>query len=693
MLDERAANLLRVILSNRLVTLKQLEQQTNCSRRQVQYDLQKINNWLGEQKLPLIVNKRAHGLMIEEEIRRFVPKVFEFEPNTYAPSHEERITMILVLTFLKKEYLSLNHLTQVLRISRNTALSYVKLANSAANQFGLQIEYSRRNGYYFSGNELDIRHLLLKRLANFIQNPNGIKLLKEIFQESEEVISFQSHYEKIYSSLICIEKELNVTFVEEKMMELATFFTFLFERVKRSSFSLFPGHIEDALENTDFLNVAMIFLERLEITLPPDEIMYISMQLMGLNIRYHHELFQKENDGELHKVLDEIVNEFEKLACVTFANREQAIQSLYMHIRPAYYRMVFNIPISNPYLSRIKKEYFDLFILVKKSLKRLEEYVKVPISEDEIGYIALHFGSFLKSQGLPIRRKRAIIVCPNGIGTSNMLKSQLEKLIPEIEITKIISLREYDFGKESEIDVVFSTVFIQTNVPLIVINPILSAIDKARIIQEVDIILHGSGSIHPNINSLLQVIKLFSTVHDEEGLSRAIADILVGTIAEKIGRYKPVLNELLTSEMLQLEERVDSWEEAISLAAKPLLETQAIDQEYINAMIQNVIDLGPYIVMAPNVAIPHARPEQGVKKLGMSLLRLKSPVCFSSTNPDKKANIIIVLAAVDSETHLKALSQLTELLEEESNIAHLIAANTVEDMLPVIMKYSHKEKE
>lgn len=149
-----------------------------------------------------------------------------------------------------------------------------------------------------------------------------------------------------------------------------------------------------------------------------------------------------------------------------------------------------------------------------------------------------------------------------------------------------------------------------------------------------------------------------------------------------------MISDLLKQEMIQIKDKVDSWQEAIRVASSPLLDIQAIEPRYIDAMITNIEKLGSYVVLAPNVAIPHARPEEGVKKLGMSLLKLHEPISFSPEDPDKNVHLIFVLAAVDNHSHLKALSQLTELLEEEENIDQMIEMTATESFLELIQSYS-----
>lgn len=122
-----------------------------------------------------------------------------------------------------------------------------------------------------------------------------------------------------------------------------------------------------------------------------------------------------------------------------------------------------------------------------------------------------------------------------------------------------------------------------------------------------------------------------------------------------------MITNYLTKDNMQHVKSVNEWEEAIKLAAKPLLKKKIIETVYIDNMIQSVLDNGPYIVLKDYFALPHAKAGEGVNEVGMSLLTLEDPVDLEG-NPVK---IFLVLAAVDSSTHLEALSELSELLMDD----------------------------
>lgn len=145
-----------------------------------------------------------------------------------------------------------------------------------------------------------------------------------------------------------------------------------------------------------------------------------------------------------------------------------------------------------------------------------------------------------------------------------------------------------------------------------------------------------------------------------------------------------MLNDLLTKETVNFIQKVTNWQESIEAAASPLLLNGSITKEYVEAMINTINELGPYIVIAPFVALPHARPKQGVRKLSMSLLIIREAVYFQ----ENAVHVIFVLAAIDNETHLRALSQLCELISDEELIGQMIKIEDKEQILDIILEYT-----
>ncbi|MCD8904070.1 PTS sugar transporter subunit IIA [Staphylococcus chromogenes] len=140
--------------------------------------------------------------------------------------------------------------------------------------------------------------------------------------------------------------------------------------------------------------------------------------------------------------------------------------------------------------------------------------------------------------------------------------------------------------------------------------------------------------------------------------------------------------DVLTKDKIIVKDKVDSWEEAIEFAAQPLLIQKYIESSYIDSMIQSVKTLGPYIVIAPHVAIAHARPGNDVHQVGLSLLKLDEAINFSTDS--HYAELVFVLSATDSTSHLTVLQNLAQLLGQQENIEALLEASNEEEIINII---------
>lgn len=139
--------------------------------------------------------------------------------------------------------------------------------------------------------------------------------------------------------------------------------------------------------------------------------------------------------------------------------------------------------------------------------------------------------------------------------------------------------------------------------------------------------------------------------------------------------------EILSGDKVQIKEQVDNWEQGIALAAQPLLNQDYFEQSYITSMIDSVKKLGPYIVIAPEIAIAHARPNDEVNKIGLSLLKLNQHINFSEEG--HYASLIFVLSAVDNEGHLEILRHLATTLGDQEVVNQLLKAQEVKDILNI----------
>lgn len=306
------------------------------------------------------------------------------------------------------------------------------------------------------------------------------------------------------------------------------------------------------------------------------------------------------------------------------------------------------------------------------------------ISEDEIAYFVIHFGGQIESQLNCRKQYRAMIVCPNGISSSLILKSELQQLFPEFIFLQKHSVADFKKATEQEYDMVFSTVYIDTKKPIYIVQPIIDSLAKNRIIQKVskDFII-GNYRI-PNVDDLLKIIKRNASIHNEKKLYKELFSCLMSQ-ENKQKEQLPMLEDLLTEEYIQIQtnEKIDNWKQAISLACQPLIDHGNIENRYIEAIFSKLEEYGPFIDLGQGVAIPHARPEDGVNHLGMSFLKLEKPINLLN-DENHQVQLFITLAAIDNETHLKALSRLTKILSDKKQLKQLKEATNAKEIIELI---------
>ncbi|SEO87567.1 PTS system, ascorbate-specific IIA component [Amphibacillus marinus] len=104
------------------------------------------------------------------------------------------------------------------------------------------------------------------------------------------------------------------------------------------------------------------------------------------------------------------------------------------------------------------------------------------------------------------------------------------------------------------------------------------------------------------------------------------------------------------------------WEDAIYKSVALLKKNGLVNEHYAQEVVNNVKEYGPYIVLAPGIAIPHTRPENGALKVGMSLITLKRPVYFNDTSAPVK--VLISFSATDSEKHLNIIKIIVKIVEK-----------------------------
>lgn len=675
MIGKRPLLLLEYLLKVKSVNMNQIMDATQLTKRQISYDLDKVNHWLKEKELPIISFKGIHFIAVPDAVLEyFGDNEINHHERNFVFSEEERLAVIYLYVFMRNDTISSFHLTQLLQVSKNTVISDLKKANKINCSFLVEIRYSRKYGYHLTGTEFDKRALVMHYISRLMQVPYFEKLLNYLLKEEAQKIDFRG----ILNILKQIEKQFSLDFVEERLNQLAHFLIFYYYRQQKKKFVQFHSDEVDLLKKDPMHKVAIMLSQLLHFENDESELCYLTVQFLGLS--FGKSSVPDSKQDLLFKLCEQLVLDFETKTCIVFEKKEEVVRTLYKHFKPAFFRMKYRIPVENPLLNQIKSEHKELYMIVKEMVHPIGTLMQITIPEEEIGFITIHFGALLeKPRQEMLQKKKAIVVCPSGISSSLMVKHQLESLFSEIMVDKTLSLREFQEDQFDHYDLVFSTVRLETKLPCFYVKPIMTPTEKHNLVNEVYHLLFGIQNHPISLKKLIQIIEKFTTIHDEEGLKQELDNL---TFYKKENVYKGkrvLLEDLLHAETIQVIEEVFDWKEAVKVAANPLLTNGTVEASYIEAMIENIDTLGPYVVIGPEVAISHARPEKGVNRIGMSLLRLKKPVYFLNNN-DFPVRLLFCMAATDNTTHLKALSQLTELLSEKNNLKILKGLESIDEI-------------
>nr|WP_175476208.1 BglG family transcription antiterminator [Evansella caseinilytica] len=689
-----------LLAANTCVSVEALAGRLGVSKRTVYYDMKKINDWLKDKKLTEVRKKHGKGYYLEEAVKEKAEEMFGgMVKIDYIYSPEERLALIAVKLLTSTAPVFLDELMEICQVSKGTASADLKELKHLFSEGQLRIAFTRNHGYVIHGQETRKRQLLVHYLSQLMENKHG---WEDIFRHIH--LSFHDndlntegiyvHLQSIKAIIADCEQELANEFTDEMVHLLALQLIVMIQRLLQGYRIRIDREERKALRSTPEYRAAVNMARRLEhvyrLSISDSEICFFTMHLLGSKVNYSDlEAAQNDEMEKLKQVVKEIIHIFQSYACLLIRDVSRFEETLFTHLKPAYYRIKYNVSAKDGSAQKLKEHFKEIFWLTKKSVSPLEDLLGKTIADAEIAYIAMHFGGWLQRAGKkPVKRKKAFIVCENGLGTSNILWGQLEKLMTTVDIAGCISKRQYE-SKEYEADYIFSTTFLTPQKqPVLVVNPILSDQDKQAVLSFIN---QDDGAVRalktPSPADIMNAVRKYATIHDERKLMEELTAVYQEHAVTTKREEKPVLKELLTKEMIQYQETAGDWKAAIRLAAAPLIKNGSITHAYVQAMIANVEELGPYVVIAPGIALPHARPEQGVNKLGMSLLRLKESVYFSEQEKHR-ARLIIVLAAVDNEKHLRALSQLMTMLSDEAVLQQILTAESSGEIIGYIDQYS-----
>ena len=669
-IDQRCMLIIqKLLIHEEYVPILELAKTLKVSRRSVYYDLEKINELCEWLNIPLLSVERSKGILLSREQKAALNHyIDEYYPRDIVLHQDERIALIMCQLLAQHEPSFVEPLIELCQVSRNTIFSDLKLIRQKLEQFKLSLEFETHVGYSVHGSSIQKR-------AVFLYYCESILPLIEHYSNYLTSLSSFYHEDIVLANLAklkSVEAQLDINYVDGVLLLLAILLCAI--ELSSSNVDLEDIDVNEIINSEEYRCIQSIFD-----SLSLNEQIYLAMHFLGSRVQVNS---TKEVTQKITSMAQEIVDQFEALACIKFTRQDQLVNMIAHHLQASIYRYKYGIQIGNPLIETIKESHSDLYGITARAMQNIEKKLGYPISSSEISYITMHFGGFMKSEQIR-HHVRILLVCPNGISTAHMLKGEVESLHPYIEVVGIVSadMLESYYGK---IDFVVSTIHIESKVPVIRVNPIISEEDRVRILSRVVNDAQNQTMTQFSMNKIMKVISKYIQESDLEIVQYELTQALSSTpVKQRVNEYSIHLNDILTPDLIQVLPHVSDWEKAIEIAAAPLLARQSIQKSYIAKMIENVKEYGPYIVIAPFVALAHALPSDGVLSLGVSILKLQNDVFFE----EKPVSLIIVLAPVDNRSHLGIMKDINLLFNNKVFVHELVSCNESEKIDALIKTY------
>lgn len=663
-LNDRCKKIIKLLLSRDHYTSMQIiAAETNVSKRSIYYDICKINEWLETHSIQELTIKRGKGILLsnvqKETLEKHLEEDTTQEGYIFLPS--ERVKIIICYVIHGKEPIYVDQLMEYCQVSRNTIFGDLRVVVNQLKEYDLSLTYESKTGYVVTGDTIRIRALYFLYFGH----------LRHLFENGILIFLNKQEIQGYFSTLKEIEHELNINYVEGNLLSLAALLPIMYENQGTLHF---PGLKYTEIQHAKEYQA----IQRHFSDLAEKEKIYLTLHLLGSRVTMTSDMvFDTKSNQSVYELTKALVTEFEKTACIDFEDREALERDLFVHINTSMYRYQYGIQIGNPMITDVMREYPNLYEITKIVSKYFEQMIGLPIPDAEVGFLALHFGAHLKVSQPTKEQLRILVVCANGISTGNMLKRELQRMLPYAQIVDVVAATDI-INIQDICDLVISTVKIKSVVPLMVVNSILTDQDRKFILNH-RLIAHR----HKNYvgDSLFHTIKKYVDEEAHQNLKLDILRCLQGEERELVIENKAPINGLiryLTPEKVGVFYEPCTWQESIKQTGAVLVKNGSIKESYMDKIISQTLYYGTYMFLTEHVMLAHAKPEDGVNKLDVSLALFHDPAHFPG---GKRGHMILILAATDQERHLGILKDIFGIVKDHEYMNEILSLPSPEELI------------
>lgn len=667
-----------------------LAEKYEVSQRTIRNDIKAINDVLTEHELTAL-EIRSGGMIQKaenfEKIRSFADADDYY---SYKLSKEERKMIATALLVNSVGYITLSAIADTLFVSRATVINDLDEIKQIIRDGNLEVISHPNKGLRVDGRESDKRWMLFQ-LSAFEKS-------QKMNPASSKMISLQAGERMTIEKIINEQEHIHQNFLtDDSFLKLKRYLGIMISRNMQGEYI----EAQPRIKNNKYpiaQDIMKYISQYCQIKTTEDEVQYLSVLLK--KCRYLKKRLSDNNAIKIQMITRQFIRELSNELEVNLNDDYGFFENLSNHLSSMFASSSDRFP-ENSSVNEILEEHPEIIEGVKNSIYILEQYQTRAISEAEMGYIAIHVCAALERKKNREIAFHVIVACHAGIGTSQLLMERLKQHF-NFQIVDIISSHEAASVGRDRADFIISTVPLENcKLDYVIVSPMLSDADYIRVGNKIDAV-RTSRNLPSRIEikeitakGLLERISpiVYEQVPDQaqtlmKALRREVRDYFNQSQEAEEDIFSPYLHHLLPESHIQTEVECRDWKDAVRKSAGILLEKGYIEERYIEAMICNIEENGPYIVVSPGFAVPHEGLEKGSIKVGMNLIRLKTPVPFGAEELDP-VEFVCCLSAVDHKTHLKAFFNLVNMLGNEEFHRELHEASDAKEIAGIIEKYEY----
>ncbi|MDO4649980.1 MAG: PTS sugar transporter subunit IIA [Eubacteriales bacterium] len=675
-------------LKQKKYTLDSFAKKYSVSQRTIRNDLNKINDWLYEQDADPLELQSGGVIYVPDSFRQAGTLGNGEDYYSYKLSKEERKMIAATLLVNAVGFITLASIAETLYVSRATIIADLNEIKEFIAEEGLQVHSHPNKGLRVEGKESDKR-LFLFRLSAFERKDSDGKMT---------AVNIEAGSRITIRKIISEQEQVHRMFLSDSsFLKIQKYIGIMLSRILQGEYveQQTPADGDKFLFAQDIMKyIAQYFGIRITI----DEIYYLCELLSSC--RY----IKKQNFDiasiQIQMLTRQFIHQISEKLGSSLEDDYEFFESLSNHIESMFAASAAEFP-ENSDLQEIVDDNRSVQEAVMSAIPMLEQYAERRISEVEIMYITIHVCAALERKKNREIAFHVVISCHAGIGTSQLLMERLKKHF-NFQVVDIVSSHEAGYVTPEKADLIISTVPLSNcAVEHIVVSPILTDEDYIRVGNKIDA-LRLSRNLPSRVETtaltaagLIERLQPIIYEHVPEQ-AHELMKLLKKEIRQYFNQPKeaeeeifaPALHHLLSARYIQLDVAASDWKEAIRVSALPLLRDHMIEERYIDAMIANVEENGPYIVLSSGFAVPHEGLEMGSIQVGMNLIRLETPIEFGADELDP-VEFVCCLSAVDHKTHLRAFFNLINMLSKTELKDALRQVKTPEEAARVIERYEY----